>query len=124
MRYRGPYVSGYELYCSLVVLSILWGVSYLYITCELVKAGVLKLSICILYTIIFLQPAVRVIFKMLFRKDIESRKQESGHPGAENEQETIADIFRRMDEIQEEIAHEHRQRKVLEETVNEKISRK
>ncbi len=72
----------------------------------------------------FIQPAVRVIFKMLFRKDIESRKQESGHPGAENEQETIADIFRRMDEIQEEIAHEHRQRKVLEETVNEKISRK
>ncbi len=72
----------------------------------------------------FIQPAVRVIFKALFRKDIEARKQESGHPGAENEQETIADIFRRMDEIQEEVAHEHRRRKALEETVNSGLARK
>ena len=42
----------------------------------------------------FIQPAVRVFFKALFRKDIEARNQESGHPRAENEQETIADIFR------------------------------
>lgn len=32
----------------------------------------------------------------------------------ENEQETIADIFRRMDEIKEELAHERRRRKALE----------
>lgn len=72
----------------------------------------------------FIQPAVRVIFKALFRKDIEARKQEAGHPGAENEQETIADIFRRMDEIQEEIAREHEQRKMLEETVNSGLAKK
>ena len=66
----------------------------------------------------FIQPLVRVIFKVLFRKDIEARKQESEHLGAENEQETIADIFRRIDEIQGEIAHEHRRRKALEESLN------
>ncbi len=68
----------------------------------------------------FIQPAVRVIFKALFRKDIEARAAEEEHFGAENEQETIADIFKRMDEIQQEIAHEHRRRKVLEAKVQDK----
>ena len=72
----------------------------------------------------FIQPAVRVIFKAIFRKDIEARKQETEHLGAENEQETIADIFRRMDEIQEELAREHKQRKILEETVNSGLAKK
>lgn len=62
----------------------------------------------------FIQPAVRIIFKLLFKKDIEARAKEEQHFSAENEQETIADIFRKMDEIQEEIAHEHRRRKALE----------
>ena len=66
----------------------------------------------------FIQPLVRVIFKALFRKDIEARAKEPEHFGAVNEQEAIADIFRRIEEIQEEVAHEHRRRKVLEESVN------
>lgn len=70
----------------------------------------------------FIQPAVRVIFKTIFRKDIENRNEEE-HANPENEQQVIANIFRRMDEIQEEIAHEHRRRKVLEEDVH-KISPK
>lgn len=71
----------------------------------------------------FIQPVVRVIFKTLFRKDIEARCNEEDHYNPENEQEAIADIFRRMDEIQNEIAHEHRRRKVLEEDVH-RISKK
>ncbi len=66
----------------------------------------------------FIQPAVRVIFKTLFRKDISRRKQHEDNFQPENEQEVILDIFRRIDEIQEEIAHEHRRRKALEEDVH------
>ena len=66
----------------------------------------------------FIQPAVRVIFKTIFRKDIEKRIQEDVHANPENEQQVIASIFKRIDEIQEEIAHEHRRRKVLEENVH------
>ncbi len=69
----------------------------------------------------FIQPAVRVIFKAIFRRDIEARAKDEERPIAENEQEAIADIFRRMDEIQEEIAHEHRRRKALEADVKNKI---
>ena len=75
----------------------------------------------------FIQPAVRVIFKAVFAKDIKARKQEyneskkDGEPfNPTDETEAIADIFRRIDEIQEELAHEHRRRKALEKTV-EKI---
>lgn len=69
----------------------------------------------------FIQPAVRVIFKAIFRKDIEKRNKDKQPMNPENEQQVIANIFKRMDEIQEEVAHEHRRRKVLEENVN-KIS--
>lgn len=66
----------------------------------------------------FIQPAVRVIFKTLFRKDIEKRNNELEYTNPENEQQVIANIFKQIDEIQKEIAHEHRRRKVLEENVH------
>ena len=65
----------------------------------------------------FIQPCVRVIFKALFRKDIESRNNDAKDTIPENEEETIADIFRRMDEIKEELAHERRRRKALEASI-------
>ncbi len=65
----------------------------------------------------FIQPFVRVAFKTLFRKDIEARKDNVEKTNAENEQEIIADIFHRMDEIKEELAHERRRRKALEDSV-------
>ncbi len=71
----------------------------------------------------FIQPLVRVIFKALFRKDIEARAKEEQHFGAENEQETIADIFKRIDEIQKEVAHEHRRRKALEEGIQKRFDK-
>lgn len=37
----------------------------------------------------------------------------------ENEQEAIANIFHRMDEIKEELAHERRRRKALENAVQD-----
>lgn len=58
----------------------------------------------------FIQPCVRVIFRTLFRKDIEARNNDMEKTNPENEQETIADIFHRMDEIKEELAHERRRR--------------
>ena len=71
----------------------------------------------------FIQPAVRVLFKALFRKEIGKREQREGDLQPENEQEVILDIFKRMDEIQAEIAHEHRRRKALEEDVQRIASR-
>ncbi len=69
----------------------------------------------------FIQPAVRVIFKTLFKRDIEKRGEAEAPSGPQNEQEAIFDIFRRIDEIQEEIAHEHRRRKALEEDVKKSL---
>ena len=72
----------------------------------------------------FIQPLVRIIFKAVFVKDIKAREKEyneskAGGEGLNplDETEAIADIFRRIDEIQDEIAHEHRRRKALEEKV-------
>lgn len=74
----------------------------------------------------FIQPAVRVIFKTVFAKDIKAREKEYNESKKDgealnpvDETEAIADIFRRIDEIHEEIAHEHRRRKALEEQVNQ-----
>lgn len=64
----------------------------------------------------FIQPCVRVIFKTLFRRDIEARKNNIEKTNPEK-QETIADIFRRMDEIKEELAHERCRRKELENAI-------
>lgn len=66
----------------------------------------------------FIQPAVRVLFKAIFRKDIEQRNRDTVKTSPRNEQEAIADIFKRIDEIQQELAHEHRRRKKLEEDVH------
>ena len=74
----------------------------------------------------FIQPAVRVIFKTVFAKDIKAREKEYNESKKEgealnpvDETEAIADIFRRIDEIHEELAHEHRRRKALGEQVKQ-----
>lgn len=63
--------------------------------------------------IFFIQPFVRWAFQKLFAKDIAARNSQEEPERSQNEQEAIADIFRRMDEIQEKLAHERRQRKKL-----------
>ena len=62
----------------------------------------------------FIQPVVRVIFKAVFRKDIEARakadkesmSKKGKKPLPTDETDTVADIFRRIDEIKEEIRAE------------------
>ena len=76
----------------------------------------------------FIQPFVRVAFRFLFRKQIEEREQaqaaaeaESGQKmRPENEVEAIADIWKRIDELDKDIGHEHRKRKELEKKVEKK----
>ena len=61
----------------------------------------------------FIQPLVRTLFKLLFAKDIKARATETPLERPTDETEAIADIFRRMDEIQKSLEHERRQRKKL-----------
>ena len=56
---------------------------------------------------------------MIFAKDIAARSAEENSDRPQDEQEAIADIFRRMDEIQENLAHERRQRKKLAEKIEQ-----
>jgi hypothetical protein len=67
--------------------------------------------------IFFIQPLVRKVFAKIFAKDIKARNQQAEPDRPQSEEEAIADIFRRMDEIKEDLAHERRRRKVLEQTV-------
>ena len=68
------------------------------------------------------QPFVRVIFKLLFHKQIEARTEAQHEAEAEgaktmkpvDETEAIADVWKRIGEIQEELAHERRQRKKIQ----------
>ena len=72
--------------------------------------------------IFFIQPIVRWVFGKLFAKDIAARNSQEFPERPQNEQEAIADIYRRMGEIQENLAHERRQRKKLAEQVSSKDS--
>ncbi|MBR1851795.1 MAG: hypothetical protein IJ794_01265 [Lachnospiraceae bacterium] len=62
----------------------------------------------------FIQPCVRVLFKTLFRKDIEKRSRESAETMQKegknklpaDETEAVADIFKRIEEIKGEIKEE------------------
>ncbi len=62
----------------------------------------------------FIQPAVRSIFKAIFAKDIKARNSTEDVERPATEEEAIADIFKRIEVIQERLDHEHRQRKKLE----------
>ena len=69
----------------------------------------------------FIQPFVRVAFKALFRKQIEEREkaqaEAEGHGEKlrpQDETEAIADLWKRIDELDADIGHEHRKRKELE----------
>ena len=69
--------------------------------------------------VFFIQPFVRWAFGKIFAKDIAARNAEAEPERPMDEQEAIADIFRRMDEIQETLAHERRQRKKLAEKIEQ-----
>lgn len=52
--------------------------------------------------------------RVIFAKDIKQRASEMQVGRPKDETEVIADIFRRMDEIQSDLEHERRQRKKVE----------
>ena len=56
----------------------------------------------------------------LFAKDIAARNKNISAERPMDETEAIADIFKRMDEIQERMEHERRQRKKLAEQLIER----
>ena len=69
----------------------------------------------------FIQPLVRVLFKALFSKDIKAREaaqEEAEKHGEklrpEDETDAIADLWKRIEELDSDIGHEHRKRKELE----------
>ena len=73
----------------------------------------------------FIQPFVRIAFKFLFRRQIKAREEaqhkaenEGSQIKPSDETEAIADVWKRIDELQEELAHERRQRKALQEKIN------
>ena len=61
----------------------------------------------------FIQPFVRTLFRVIFARDIKLRASIEDVERPKDETEVIADIFRRIDEIQNNIEHERRQRKRL-----------
>ena len=70
--------------------------------------------------IFFIQPIVRFIFGKMFAKDIAERNTKEIPERPKDETEAIADIFRRVDEIQQCLEHERRQRKKLAEEIKKK----
>ena len=61
----------------------------------------------------FIQPLVRTLYRCIFAKDIKARASEEHVERPKDETEVVADIFRRIDEIQSDLEHERRQRKKL-----------
>ena len=104
------------------VLSILYWIQYFHAFCKCNKVNMFKFPICFLLTNFFIQPIVRWVFGKLFAKDIAARNSQELPERPKNEKEAIADIYRRMGEIQENLAHERRQRKKLAEQVSSKSS--
>jgi hypothetical protein len=73
----------------------------------------------------FIQPFVRVLFKALFAKQIQARVDKAHEDEAKgiekerpvDETEAIADVWKRMEEISDELAEERRKRKLLQEKI-------
>ncbi|MBR1692286.1 MAG: hypothetical protein IJ711_05870 [Lachnospiraceae bacterium] len=59
----------------------------------------------------FIQPVVRIIFRTVFKKDIEAHAREQGEEkhNPKDETEAVADIFRRIEEIKVELKEELQQ---------------
>ena len=68
-------VSGHEPVGRLLLLSVLCRLPYGYSAGKLAEACLLQFPVCIFYPAVFIQPLVRTLFRALFRRDIEARKQ-------------------------------------------------
>ena len=68
----------------------------------------------------FIQPIVRTVFKRVFRKDIEKRKEEAAQKEKKGEKlmphgesDAIADLLKRMEEIKVELQQEIEEKMVI-----------
>ena len=73
----------------------------------------------------FIQPFVRFVFGKIFRRQMEKRNEAQAEAASRGEQlrpadetEAIADLWKRIAELDADIGHEHRKRKELEVSVN------
>ena len=101
-----PYYSGFNL----LTLLANW-----------VKLVCLNFPFAYFTQLFFIQPLVRVLFKAIFAKDIKAREQSQADAEARGEKlrpademDAIADIWKRINELDADIGHEHRKRKELE----------
>ena len=101
-----PYYSGFNL----LTLLANW-----------IKLVCLNFPFAYFTQLFFIQPLVRVLFKAIFAKDIKAREQSQADAEARGEKlrpademDAIADIWKRINELDADIGHEHRKRKELE----------
>ncbi len=80
-----PYYEGFNIFTLLA--------NWLKLVC-------LNLPFAFFSQLFFIQPFVRTVFKFLFRKDIKQREEQSPQIRPHDETEAIADIIKRMNEIQ------------------------
>ena len=108
-----PYYAGFSIWTLLA--------NWLKLVC-------LNLPFAYFSQLFFIQPLVRVLFKALFKNKIAAREQ--AHQDAEasgeklrpaDEVDAIADIWKRINELDADIGHEHKKRKQLEARVNDKL---
>jgi hypothetical protein len=105
------------------------GFNFLTLLANWLKLVCFNLPFAYFSQLFFIQPFVRVLFKALFAKQIKARTEKANSDeelGLEkarptDETEAIADVWKRMDELTEMLAHERRQRKRLQERVESQI---
>ncbi len=89
------------------------GFSVLTLLADWLKLVCFKFPFAYFTQLFFIQPAVRFIFKLVFRKDIKARAREARQKELsgkklmpESETDAISDIFKRIDEIKDELRDE------------------
>jgi hypothetical protein len=102
------------------------GFNFLTLLANWLKLVCCNLPFAYFSQLFFIQPFVRVLFKALFAKQIKARAEKAKNDEAlgmekdrpADETEAIADVWKRMDELSEMLAHERRQRKRLQARVD------
>ena len=105
-----PYYAGFNIFTLLA--------NWLKLVC-------LNLPFAYFSQLFFIQPLVRVLFKLIFSRDIKKREQAQAEAEAQGEKlrpadetEAIADLWKRINELDADIGHEHRKRKELEKKID------
>ena len=102
------------------------GFNFLTLLANWLKLVCFNLPFAYFSQLLFIQPLVRTLFKLIFRKQIKARE-DAQHAAAAagesaikptDETEAISDVYKRIDEISEELKAERLKRKELESKLN------